>query len=453
MSAVTPDNVKIFALKKSFAGLISFPFVKCRKLRPMSGSVQTEVCIIGAGPGGATAAIALARKGISSLLVDKAVFPRDKICGDALSGKVVEVFRKLDPSLVDRIAAEPTHLGSWGVTFVAPNTKALRVPFRQNFDKHAEQAPGYIARRLDFDNFLVEECRRYPEIELLEGVGLTEFRREGDRWLLSDKAGQTEISARFVIAADGAHSRFAKTVHGMMMEPKHHCAGLRAYYKGVKGLDHDNFIELHFLKDFLPGYFWIFPLPNGMANVGVGMRTDKVSKRKVNLRERMFEIIEKYPELKDRFQGAELQGKVHGFGLPLGSRKRSISGEGYMLIGDAASLIDPFTGEGIGNALYSGYFAADQVEHCLQTGDLSAKAMQSYDREVYARLWSELKLSHRMQKLVNYPWLFNLVVNKARRNKVLSETISCMFEDLDLRERLRNPMFYVKLLNPFAKQV
>lgn len=408
--------------------------------------MHTDTCIIGAGPGGATAAITLARMGKPSVLVDKAIFPRDKICGDALSGKVVEVFRKLDPSLVDRIAAEPSHLGSWGVTFVAPNTKALRVPFRQHFDKDQEQAPGFIAKRLDFDNFLVEECRRYPEIDLREGVALTEFRREGDRWVLSDKAGNTVISARMVIVADGAHSRFAKVVHGQQVEPKHYCAGLRAYYKGVQGMDADNFIELHFLKDFLPGYFWIFPLPNGMANVGVGMRTDKVSQRKVNLKARMFEIIEKYPELKDRFAGAELQGKVQGFGLPLGSRKRRISGEGYLLIGDAGSLIDPFTGEGIGNALYSGYFAAHQVQRSQASGDFSAAALRVYDQEVYARLWSELKLSHRMQRLVNYPWLFNFVVNKARRNKVLSETISCMFEDLDLRERLRNPMFYFKLL-------
>lgn len=412
----------------------------------MRDTIKTDVCIIGAGPGGATAALSLAKLGIPCLLVDKAVFPRDKICGDALSGKVVEVFRKLDPSLVDRIAAEETHLGSWGVTFVAPNTNSLRVPFRKSFDKDTEEAPGFIAKRLDFDNFLLEECRRYPSIEIMEGTALTNFKREDDRWYLSDKAGEVNISAKMVIVADGAHSRFAKEVHGVKMDPKHNCAGLRAYYKGVSGLDKDNFIELHFLKDFLPGYFWIFPLPNGMANVGVGMRTDKVSRNKVNLKARMFEIIEKYPELRDRFANAELEGSVQGFGLPLGSKKRSISGEGYMMIGDAASLIDPFTGEGIGNALYSGWFAAAQVQRCLETGNVSEKAMLTYDAEVYTRLWSELKLGYRMQKLVNYPWLFNLVVNKARRNKVLSETISCMFEDLDLRERLRNPVFYFKLL-------
>jgi hypothetical protein len=70
----------------------------------------------------------------------------------------------------------------------------------------------------------------------------------------------------------------------------------------------------------------------------------------------------------------------------------------------------------------------------------------AYDKAFYDRQWDELKLSHTMQKLCKYPWLFNLVVNKANKNKALRETISCMFEDLDLRAKLRNPLFYFKLL-------
>lgn len=417
----------------------------------MEVAEQRDVVIIGAGPGGATAALFLAKVGINCTLVDKATFPRDKVCGDALSGKVVEVLRKLDPSLVDQIAADAQHLDSWGVTFVAPNGRDLRVPFKRSFDKTSTQAPGFIARRTDFDTLLVEECRKKPEIELVEGVGLTDFRRENGTWVLTDDQGQERYRTRLVIVADGAHSRFARTVHKVEVEPKHHCAGIRAYYKGVKGLDQDNFIELHFLKDFLPGYFWIFPLPNGYANVGVGMRSDRVSAKKLNLKTEMQRILEAYPQFKERFEGAVLEGPVRGYGLPLGSRKRPISGDGYMLVGDAASLIDPFTGEGIGNALYSGYFAAVQTAKTLETRAYSAEAMKTYDQAVYARLWDELKLSHRMQKLVNYPWLFNLVVNKARRNKTLSETISCMFEDLDLRDRLRNPAFYFKLLFDYGR--
>jgi menaquinone-9 beta-reductase len=443
----------------------------------MADMIHTRILIIGAGPGGTSAALFLARQGIDCVLVDKARFPRDKICGDALSGKVVEVFRKLDPSIVDRIAADPRALGSWGVTFVAPNRKGLRVPFKKEYDKQRQQSPGFIARRLDFDHFLVEECRKQPGIRIIEDLALTEFERiapdaagkaqagtiqrmdvsaptpspingNPGQWICTSPDGR-QITADLVIAADGAQSQFARKIGHIEVEHRHYCAGLRAYYKGIQGLDPDNFIELHFIKDFLPGYFWIFPLPDGYANVGVGMRSDKVSARKVNLKQQMLDLIANDPVMKERFAGAELVGGIKGFGLPLGSKKRKISGDGYMLVGDAASLIDPFTGEGIGNALYSGLFAAEQAVRCLTASDFSAATMAPYDVAVYARLWEELKLGHRMQRLVNYPWLFNLVVNKARKNRVLSETISCMFDDLDLRERLKNPLFYFKLL--FAK--
>ena len=407
--------------------------------------LTANILIIGAGPAGTSTALFLAKHGISSLLVDKAQFPRDKVCGDALSGKVVEIFNKLDPAIMNEFSREPGQIGSWGVTFVAPNRKVLRVPFKQNINKN-ERAPGFISKRQDFDYFLFKKAKNSNYIETLEGVNLTEFQKKEKGWLAFSACGNFKIETKLLIACDGTHSVFARQHGGIEMEPNHYCAGLRAYYSGVKNLDRDNFIELHFLKDFLPGYFWIFPLPNGMANVGVGMRSDKVSARKINLKESLQTLIETDGELKERFSEARLHGKISGFGLPLGSKKRKISGEGFMLCGDAASLIDPFTGEGIGNALVSGMFAAERAMQCLEQNDFSATFLSSYDKLVYDRLWSELNLSRRMQQLVNYPRLFNLVVNKANSNKMLRETISCMFEDLDLRARLKQPSFYLRLL-------
>lgn len=407
----------------------------------------TDICIIGAGPGGVATAMFLAKKGIPSTLIDRAKFPRDKICGDALSGKVIEVIRKLDPSIIDRMELDQNHqLGSYGVTFVAPNLKSLDIPFKTNYKVGETQAPGFISKRIDFDHFWLQEALKMPEINFVDETEIRDFQKIDGGYRITDKSGKFSADCKMVIAADGANSKFARQEGGLEMEHKHYCAGLRAYYKGVKDLHKENFIELQFLKDFLPGYFWIFPLPNGMANVGVGMRSDKVSKKKINLKKRMLEIIHEVPVLKERFADAELIGDIKGYGLPLGSKKREISGEHYLLVGDAGSLIDPFTGEGIGNALFSGMYAAEQVERCLAQGQWDATFNKQYDQATYGRLWDELKLSARMQYLVRYPWLFNLVVNRAEKNKVLRETISCMFEDLDLRDRLRKPSFYFKLL-------
>jgi geranylgeranyl reductase family protein len=414
----------------------------------MSQQLSTDVLILGAGPGGAMAALFLAKAGIPCILTDKASFPRDKVCGDALSGKVVEVLNRFDPAMVQELNDSSIQLNCWGVTFVAPNQEALSVPFRLDYASNTERrmAPGFISRRIDFDHFLVKRVKQETAIQFLENTEISRWEKTNEGYTAFSKDGQITIKARLVIAADGAHSRFAKEEAGMTVEKEHYCAGIRAYYKNVSGIKEGNFIELHFLKDLLPGYLWIFPLPNGDANVGLGMRSDHVSKGKVNLKQRLGEIIDKYPDLKERFKHAEPTDEIRGYGLPLGSKKRPISGDHFMLVGDAASLIDPFTGEGIGNAVMSGMVAAQQAAQCMQTGDYSAETMKEYDKVVYRRLWPELRLSYRMQQLVNYPWLFNFVVRKANRNRVLRETISIMFEDIDLRDRLRKPSFYFQLL-------
>ena len=124
---------------------------------------------------------------------------------------------------------------------------------------------------------------------------------------------------------------------------------IRHYLADECDFQEENFIELHYVKDLLPGYFWIFPLADGWANVGLGMLTKDLSRLKVNLKSKLEEIVREHPTISPRFAQAEKVGKTLGFGLPLGSKQRPISGERMMLVGDAASLIDPFTGEGIGN--------------------------------------------------------------------------------------------------------
>ena len=407
---------------------------------------QTDVCIVGAGPGGVTAALHLANRGIPCTLVDKAFFPRDKVCGDALSGKVVNELRRIDEALPGKLAGSAVSLPAWGMQLTAPNGQPLDIPFRAGYDPGAEAAPGYVARRIDFDNLLVDEARRRPGITLLEGVSIKTFGFAEGGWSLADASGATRIRSRLLIAANGAQSAFSRKTAGLDVRPQHYCAGLRAYYRNVAGCHRENFIELHFLEPFLPGYFWIFPLPGGYANVGVGMLSSHVRRGRINLREAMLHLIATHPVLKDRFVAAERVGDIKGYGLPLGSRRRDISGEHYLLVGDAAHLVDPFTGEGISNAMISGRWAAEQAAVALQTGDFSARRLRGYDEAVYRRLGRELQLSYQMQQLLRFPWLFNAVARKAARNPAVAGLLSCMFNDLDVRAQLKKPLFYLKLL-------
>ena len=404
---------------------------------------NTQVVVAGAGPGGAVAAMFLAQQGVEVTLVDKANFPRDKICGDGLSGWPVNILNRLDTGIIKRLNARPEQLNSWGVRFVSPNHQYLDVPFaKQNTQ---ELPPGFVIPRHNFDHFLIQEVKQYSNIRLLEGVKLVDAKISGTHIDLLSSEG-VEVRAKLAIIADGAQSTLSRKLTGTSLDKKHHIAGIRAYYRGVSGIHADNFIELHFLKEFLPGYFWIFPLPNGMANVGLGIRSDRVSKEKINLSEKMLQAIREVPYLEERFRNAEQKDKIRGFGLPLGSKRRKISGDRFMLVGDAASLIDPFTGEGIGNAMASGMIAAEHAFTCLKKNSYSTATMAHYDREVYRRLGKELQLSTTMQKLLRFPRLFNFIVKKAEHNPYLKETIASMMDDINIREKLKQPSFYFKLL-------
>ena len=408
----------------------------------------SNIVIIGAGPAGATASLFLSRAKISHTIIDQSFFPRDKVCGDALSGKVLPIFKKLNPDFISELSADKNALGSWGIVFASPNGKQIEIPFRSK--SQLNHSHGFISKRIDFDNFLVNKLD-LNYANFLQGIKLERAEYNAYGVLLHCKNAKDnsamEIQTKLVIAADGAHS-IANKIMGdeHKMQPEHNCGGIRAYYKNVTGMHQQNFIELHFIKELLPGYFWIFPLPNGMANVGAGMLTKTISKKKINLKEAMLKAISENPTINHRFKNAELVGKIQGWGLPLGSKKRKLSSDSILLCGDAASMIDPFSGEGISNAMYCGMRAAEKAEASVLQNNFTAAFLLEYDKIVYNRLWNELRLSHTLQKLCNYPRLFNFVVNKAEKNQTFRETISAMFDDLDLRAKFKEPSFYFKLL-------
>jgi len=392
------------------------------------------------------AALHLARAGRPCLLLDRATFPRDKVCGDALTGKVLSELRQLGGPLAARLAEVAAPAASWGIQFVAPNGRAVRVPYKPGFDPATQRPDGYVLPRLTFDNLLVEEVRCQPLIELRENCDVARVERGGPGWQLFDKQDNLLAECRLLLVANGAQSGFVRQVAGQALAPDHHSASLRAYYRGVKGLDADHFVELHFLPQLLPGYLWIFPLAGGEANVGLGMLSADVQRHKINLRERFDQALATHPSLAPRFAQAERIGPVRGWGLPLGSRRQPASGAGYLLLGDAASIVDPFTGEGISNAMLSGRYAADWVGRAFAANDSSATFLAGYDAALYRRLGQELRLSAMLQRLARWPAIFSFIANRAMSNPTLAETLSAMFLDVDLRARLRQPGFYLRLI-------
>jgi geranylgeranyl reductase family protein len=409
-------------------------------------TVSKKVAIIGAGPAGCTAALHLSGLGFSSVLMDKATFPRDKTCGDALSGKVLTVLNRIDPEIVERFRTKDFKEDIFGMRLFAPNRVILDLPFKWQYDTKKDDAPGSVVPRYEMDNFLIEEVRRKDDIELLESIEIASVKRFEDGFEVIDTDGNCIAKANMLLVANGANSKITRQLIGLKKDDKHYAGAVRGYYENVSGFHPDGFIELHFLKEYIPGYFWIFPVAGNRANVGLGMRTDLVSKNRINLKKTLEEIIRSYPGIADRFKDAKPEGKIKGYPLPLGSKKIVRSGERFMLLGDAAQLIDPLTGEGVGNAIYSGWIAAEQVASCFDKNSFDADEMRNYDKRIQRVMGVELKLSRQLQRLMTNQWLVNSFASRISRHDRLREFLTRMYTDLELRKKLVNPWFILQVL-------
>ncbi len=405
---------------------------------------HSEVLIVGCGPAGASAAWRLAREGVGCTIVDKSEFPRDKVCGDALSGKAITLLRRFDPQALERLIAGKTAEPIWGIRFVAPNGVPIEVPFQTPIPEDRERAHGFVSKRIDFDQFMVDELRRLREVDLHLGVNVTRIEREGAGWRVSSADGSWTRTCRLLLVADGAQSSFARREAGLDKRPAHHAAAVRAYMRGVSGWHPDGFIELHFLREYLPGYFWAFPLPNGSANIGLGMRTDALKASGLSLRDELPRIVAAHPLLAHRFEGATFEEKIVGYPLPLGSKLRRASGDGYLVLGDAGHMIDPLTGEGIGNGMYAGVIAAEQALVGLRENKLSAADLAAYDVRIKRVLGREMDISYRIQTSLRWPFIINGLATFIGNRPRLVSTLSRMYTDLELRSRVAKPSFWLQ---------
>jgi geranylgeranyl reductase family protein len=372
-----------------------------------------DIVVIGAGPAGCACALALQGSGLKVALADKAIFPRDKVCGDAIPGHTFKAMDAINPAWGQAMRQFADKMEIRSLKAFTPSKKTMTIDW---------VLYSYNSKRLNFDNFLLTLVRDETETTVLENKSLLHVTVKNNIVNCSFKDG-TSLKAAIVIGCDGALSNVKRQLDKSDRKGDLPSTAVRAYFSGVDAVD-KSANELHFFKE-LPGYFWIFPLDNGVVNIGLGIlnKTEGKNKNPINLRQSLNNIITASPELSSRFKNAKLLGEIKGFGLPLGTRKRPISGERYMLCGDAASLIDPLGGHGIDNAMWSGYFAARQAINCFRLSDFKAGCMKQYDLALYKKLGPTFRKNTLMMRIyIRFPWLMN-TLNWAGRHQKLAQKI------------------------------
>ena len=401
-----------------------------------------DVIVVGGGPAGATAVLYGARYGLRTLLLEKSRFPRDKVCGDAISGKSVRVLRDL--GLEHKLRLEPQDEAR-GVHFSAPNGKVARISFTPPHAKR--ESMGYVCRRMVFDNVLFAAAKSVAA-ECMEEFVVEGLLREGERvtGVIGRKMGEgaaQAFRAKSVVGADGFDSIIARQTGLYEHDSDHWVVATRGYYRGLPGLT--DYIEIHFVDEVTPGYFWIFPLEEGWANVGIGMLHSELKKRRINLRAAHIQATQS-SAFRERFSHAELVGGIRGWNLPLGSKRRKVHGDGFLLTGDAAGLIDPFSGEGIGNAMVSGEIAAQVLARACAENAMDAASLSEYPNLLWQEIGNELKTSYLLQRIGQIKPLLNFVVGKAARSIEVAHWISSMMANETPRAELASPLTYLRLL-------
>ena len=374
--------------------------------------IKTTICIIGAGPAGATASIFLCKMGIAHVIVDAAIFPRDKVCGDGIDLNAIRVLNQIDPVIVEKelTAASSGFTASKGFRFILPGGRKVDIIRKPNGTALENKPMFFVSKRIDFDNFLVSKINPAVATTCF-GTRIEKISRLENGWILEGKnaAGAVHIETGFLIGADGDHSIVLKLVGERKIDRNNYAGAVRQYWKGVEGMHPGNLMEVYFPTKLPLSYFWIFPLADGHANIGYGMASNYIAKKNINVRKEFEELIKTDPVLSERFKNATALETVKGWGLPMSGTDRKAQGDGWLLIGDAAALVCPTSGEGIGMGMISGYIAARFLQRAALQNDFSEKMFSNFHREIHKRLTTEEKI----YRIFNFipPRLFSFAIN------------------------------------------
>ena len=399
--------------------------------------LDAEVIVVGGGPAGSATAIALAEAGHAVVLLDKASFPRHKACSEYINPGGVQLLAQL--GVRESVLAAGAH-----------RMAAMRVhaPNRQRFAADFARAePGQFAlglSRYRLDQILLERVRA-AGVTVREQAHVRELVRADGRvsGVVATIAGTREtLRAAVVVGADGHHSVVRRALGLEVAPPWPRKTGLVAHYRGVTGLD--QFGEMHIGDGF---YVGLAPLEDGLTNVAVVATTRAVTARPGPIDAFFTTALHSLPAVAPKLAGAARVGGIRGVG-EMARRARQPAGDGYLLVGDAASFLDPFTGDGIHEALRAAALAAPVISAALRAGDTSAAALAPYRLARRRALTAKHGVTWIVQGFINAPPLMNYVTGRLAARDALAMTLTGVLANRLPATQALSPVFLARLLRP-----
>ena len=381
---------------------------------------RADVVVVGAGPAGSSTAWHLARAGLDVALLEKAEFPREKVCGDGLTPRGVKALRDM------------------GVDTTAPGwvrRRGLRVhgggrvaevdwPRLDSWPDH-----GLVRTRSEMDALLAAHAQQ-AGARLITRTTVTEPLLDDDAWVAGvhaetgDEREPTTWRAQLVVSAEGLSGRLAKSLGLLRRTDRPLGVALRRYVRSRRS--DDQYLDIAFdltadgpSRETMPGYGWIFGMGDGTANVGYGLldtRRGTGADRKVILR-RWLDLFPAEEGLREEDAVTPLRGA----GLPMALSRGPAYSRGLLLAGDTAGTVNPCNGEGISYALESGRMAAEAAAEALAAPDAAAReaALQRYPERLRAELGRHHRLGMGFLALLARPGVVRLATARGLRRPAL----------------------------------
>lgn len=348
--------------------------------------LKTKICIIGAGPGGATTSLYLSRFGIPHVVIDKAEFPRDKVCGESFDGRVCRILADLCPDSLSKLHQEQTLLETWNYQF-----HSKKIDLAVAFPKSS--LPRLSAQREQLDAFLFDQMQQSAMAKVFTGYSIRAVEpQDAGMRILGDGIC---IDAELVVRASGAHFGQGKGSSLFVFS--------RRYYEGLENAGEKG-LEVFYFDQPVPGCLFLCPLSRHRYNIEIGVQRKAYQNSALNMDALQEAYVQSRPELHKRFAKARALGKRKGTFMHLQTKVRWAE-TGVIQVGSSAFCVNPITGLGVGNAMSMGKLAAEKIRDFYMADDVAHQAIAQYQKAAKKKYRSILW----MNKIVNlvqayFPW-------------------------------------------------
>jgi geranylgeranyl reductase family protein len=365
-----------------------------------------DVAIVGAGPAGSSAAIALARRGYAVALIDKEQFPRDKLCGDFVNPAIWPIYRDLG---IDNEILASNHEKISAIRITSFSGDEAIVPISKQIH---EASFGLSINRRDLDYVLLQAALR-DGVTVLQRRWIKKLSREPEGWRIhaEHESANEAFRSKILIGADGRNSWVAHhTGLNRNTSPVGKAVGLQFRLKNFHKIT--GRVEIHV---FPGGYAGLVQLGDGTANLCLAVTRDRLPRRRAGNLPAQLGLLEN-PFLRELLRNAEFSQEARST-FPVYFPPRRSYDERLLLIGDAAQVIEPVTGEGVYLATVSGLIAAQTVDRCFQRGDFSAARLRASERSFTRTVWRRRELNRFIQYLIYRPALLPSLIRFSSRHR------------------------------------